>query len=174
MPAVGDKNIALVQLDLFAATIDASVSFEVHADGIDVKMGAGHLSSRMQRTYSLNSDFRNRKVPDCLGSHLATPQDDVTEERHLIGSSGEQVEALASDIESGGAAFGRRRLLAGLLGSAAAAFAAALVFPVRSLGPRPGKGLKRTAYAGYHYSASPKKHRRVCALIDAAGKGFGE
>jgi len=83
-----------------------------------------------------------------LWARLATPQDDVTEERHLIGSSGEQVEALASDIESGGAAFGRRRLLAGLLGSAAAAFAAALVFPVRSLGPRPGKGLKRTAYAG--------------------------
>jgi ubiquinol-cytochrome c reductase iron-sulfur subunit len=83
-----------------------------------------------------------------LWARLATPQDEVTEDRHLIGSPGEQVEALAEDIEAGGAAFGRRRLLVGLLGSAGAAFAAALVFPVRSLGPRPGKGLKRTAYHG--------------------------
>jgi ubiquinol-cytochrome c reductase iron-sulfur subunit len=83
-----------------------------------------------------------------LWARLATPQDHVTEERHLVGSPGKDVEALASDFEAGGAAFGRRRLLAALLGSAGAAFAAALVFPVRSLGPRPGKGLKRTAYAG--------------------------
>ena len=83
-----------------------------------------------------------------LWARLATPQDHVTEERHLVGSPEAQVEALAEDIEAGGAAFGRRRLLAGLLASAGAAFAAALVFPIRSLGPRPGKGLKRTAYAG--------------------------
>ena len=83
-----------------------------------------------------------------LWARLATPQDHVTEERHLIGSSEEQVEALTEDIEMGGAAFGRRRLLAALLGSAGAAFATALVFPFRSLGPRPGKGFKRTAYAG--------------------------
>jgi len=44
-----------------------------------------------------------------LWARLATPQDHVTEERHLMGSSGEQVEALASDFETGGAAFGRRR-----------------------------------------------------------------
>jgi ubiquinol-cytochrome c reductase iron-sulfur subunit len=83
-----------------------------------------------------------------LWARLATPQDHVTEERHLMGSEGEEMEALASDFDAGGAAFGRRRLLAGLLTSAGAAFAAALIFPVRSLGPRPGKGLKHTAYAG--------------------------
>ncbi|HEV8624180.1 MAG TPA: Rieske 2Fe-2S domain-containing protein [Acidimicrobiia bacterium] len=82
-----------------------------------------------------------------LWARLATPQDHVTEERHLVGSTEEQVEALASDFEAGGAAFGRRRLLVGLLASAGAAFGAALVFPIRSLGPRPGKGFKRTAYA---------------------------
>jgi ubiquinol-cytochrome c reductase iron-sulfur subunit len=81
-------------------------------------------------------------------ARLATPQDHVTEERHLLGSTGEGMEALASDFEAGGAAFGRRRLLVGLLASAGAAFGAALVFPIRSLGPRPGKGFKRTAYAG--------------------------
>jgi len=82
-----------------------------------------------------------------LWARLATPQDHVTEERHLVGSTEAQVEALASDFEAGGAAFGRRRLLVGLLASAGAAFGAALVFPLRSLGPRPGKGFKRTAYA---------------------------
>src|SRR3954451_4607743 len=34
--------------------------------------------------------------------------------------------------------------------------------------------VKRTAYEGYRYSATPKKHRKVCALINAAGRGFGE
>ena len=80
-------------------------------------------------------------------ARLATPQDHVTEERHPVGSTEEQVEALASDFGAGGAAFGRRRLLVGLLASAGAAFGAALVFPIRSLGPKPGKGFKRTAYA---------------------------
>ena len=83
-----------------------------------------------------------------LWARLATPQDHVTEERHLLESGGEGVEALVTDFDAGGAAFGRRRLLGGLLASAGAAFAAALVFPIRSLGPRPGKGFKRTAYAG--------------------------
>jgi ubiquinol-cytochrome c reductase iron-sulfur subunit len=81
-----------------------------------------------------------------LWARLATPQHDVVEERHLVGSTEEQVTALASDFGAGGAAFGRRRLLVGLLTSAGAAFGAALVFPIRSLGPRPGKGFKRTAY----------------------------
>jgi ubiquinol-cytochrome c reductase iron-sulfur subunit len=83
-----------------------------------------------------------------LWARLATPQDHVSEERHLLGSTGERMEALAADFEAGGAAFGRRRLLVGLLASAGAAFGAALLFPVRSLGPRPGRGFKRTAYAG--------------------------
>jgi hypothetical protein len=34
--------------------------------------------------------------------------------------------------------------------------------------------LKRQVFAGYHYAPSPKLHRKVCGLIDAAGKGFGE
>jgi ubiquinol-cytochrome c reductase iron-sulfur subunit len=81
-------------------------------------------------------------------ARLATPQDHVTEERQLLGSAGDEVAALTSDFEAGGAAFARRRLLVGLLASAGAAFGAALLFPIRSLGPRPGKGFKRTAYAG--------------------------
>ncbi len=42
----------------------------------------------------------------------------------------------------------RRKLLVGLAGGALVAFGAALIAPIRSLGPRPGGGLKRTAFAG--------------------------
>jgi ubiquinol-cytochrome c reductase iron-sulfur subunit len=79
----------------------------------------------------------------------ATPQDEVTEERHLLGSSEEEAEfeEVAAEVEQEAATFGRRRLLIGLAGSAFAAMGAALLFPIRSLGPRPGKDLKSTPYA---------------------------
>src|SRR3954469_11220722 len=34
--------------------------------------------------------------------------------------------------------------------------------------------IRRQASEGYHYSPSPKMHRKVCALVNAAGRGFGE
>ncbi len=80
----------------------------------------------------------------------ATPHDEVTEARHSVASSEESFEEVASEIESPqieGAPIGRRRLLIGLAGSAFAAMGAALLFPIRSLGPRPGKDLKSTPYA---------------------------
>jgi ubiquinol-cytochrome c reductase iron-sulfur subunit len=77
----------------------------------------------------------------------ATPQDEVTEERHLIASSDESFEEVAAEIEEEAVTLGRRRLLIGLAGSAFAAMGAALLFPIRSLGPRPGKDLKSTPYA---------------------------
>jgi ubiquinol-cytochrome c reductase iron-sulfur subunit len=77
----------------------------------------------------------------------ATPHDEVTEERHSVASSDESFEEVVSEIE-GDTNLGRRRLLIGLAGSAFAAMGTALLFPIRSLGPRPGKDLKRTPYAG--------------------------
>ena len=75
------------------------------------------------------------------------PDEEIIEEREPIASSEDQINAFRSDFEHGEQSVtGRRRLVA----SAAAAFTAlgaALLFPVRSLGPRPGKGLKVTAYA---------------------------
>lgn len=78
----------------------------------------------------------------------AMPHDEVSEERHLVASPDEQVAALAETIGTGTESIGRRRLLVGAAASAGAALGVALLFPIRSLGPRPGKGLKRTAYAG--------------------------
>jgi len=77
----------------------------------------------------------------------AMPQDEVTEARPSVASSEEEVEAFAADFEAGKEELGRRRLLFGLAASAFAAFGAALLFPIRSLGPRPGKGLKVTPYS---------------------------
>jgi len=75
------------------------------------------------------------------------PHDEVTEERKTLTSSEEDIAAFQADFVHGEQSMvGRRRLI----GTAAAAFAAlgaALLFPIRSLGPRPGRGLKRTAYA---------------------------
>src|SRR4051794_10099399 len=34
--------------------------------------------------------------------------------------------------------------------------------------------IRRQAFEGYHYSPSPRMHRKVCALVNAAGRGFGE
>jgi len=42
--------------------------------------------------------------------------------------------------------FGRRKLLTRMLGAAAGALGLALVFPIRSLGPSPGKSLLRTSW----------------------------
>jgi ubiquinol-cytochrome c reductase iron-sulfur subunit len=78
----------------------------------------------------------------------AMPHDLVTEDRESVASSEEEVEAFTTDLEAGAERIGRRRLLIGSAASAVAAFGAALLFPIRSLGPRPGKDLAHTPYAG--------------------------
>ncbi|MEY2431775.1 MAG: ubiquinol-cytochrome c reductase iron-sulfur subunit [Acidimicrobiaceae bacterium] len=77
----------------------------------------------------------------------ATPHDEVTEERHSVASSDESFEEVSAEIEGSAHLVSRRRMLIGLAGSAFAAMSAALLFPLRSLGPRPGKDLKSTPYA---------------------------
>ncbi|MGI8661909.1 MAG: Rieske 2Fe-2S domain-containing protein [Acidimicrobiales bacterium] len=77
-----------------------------------------------------------------------TPHDEITEERRSVASSEADVEAFTDDFEIGAEGMGRRRLLLVAAGSAITAFGAALLFPIRSLGPRPGKDLKHTPYEG--------------------------
>lgn len=76
------------------------------------------------------------------------PDEEVTEERKPLESTPEELEAVRRAVHHGDQSVVGRRLLVGSLGAALAALGAALLFPIRSLGPRPGAGLKRTAYAG--------------------------
>jgi quinol---cytochrome c reductase iron-sulfur subunit len=75
------------------------------------------------------------------------PHDDVAEERKPLASSEEEIAAFTRDFEAGEGNLGSRRLLLASAAGALTAFGAALLFPIRSLGPRPGRGLKQTAYA---------------------------
>jgi ubiquinol-cytochrome c reductase iron-sulfur subunit len=76
------------------------------------------------------------------------PSEDVAEERPPVASSEDDVAAFAADFEAGGSSLQRRRVLVATAGGACAALGVALLFPIRSLGPRPGRGFKQTAYKG--------------------------
>lgn len=85
----------------------------------------------------------------CVGfvtwaQHLL-PQGPFTDERHPMASSAADREGLDEDVERGGA-LSRRKLLVRTLGLAAAALGGAALFPIRSLGPRPGRALKVTPW----------------------------
>jgi ubiquinol-cytochrome c reductase iron-sulfur subunit len=75
------------------------------------------------------------------------PGEEVAEDRESLASSEEDVAAFRADYEAGGSSLRSRRLLLASAGGALAAFGGALLFPIRSLGPRPGTGLKRTPFA---------------------------
>ncbi|QXC61532.1 ubiquinol-cytochrome c reductase iron-sulfur subunit [Aquihabitans sp. G128] len=75
------------------------------------------------------------------------PHDEVTEERESLASTQEEIDDFRSAFEHGEQSVVGRRLLLGSAGAALTALGAALLFPIRSLGPRPGKGLKETAYS---------------------------
>ena len=76
------------------------------------------------------------------------PTEDVAEDRHPMESSEEDIAAFAADFQAGGSSLQRRRVLVATAGGACAALGVALLFPIRSLGPRPGRGFKQTAYKG--------------------------
>ena len=75
------------------------------------------------------------------------PTQEETEERGRLESTEEEVAAFTADFEAGEQALGRRGLLVKLALGAFGALGLALLFPIRSLGPRPGRGLKTTPYA---------------------------
>jgi ubiquinol-cytochrome c reductase iron-sulfur subunit len=76
------------------------------------------------------------------------PDEEVEEERGPLESTDEEIAAFRRDFEEGEATVARRKLLVRMGGAAIAALGAALIFPIRSLGPRPGRGFKRTPYHG--------------------------
>lgn len=71
------------------------------------------------------------------------PDTEEQEQRDLP-SSDEDVDAAQEAVEEGGEELARRRFLVRLLAAAGGALGVALVFPIRSLGPSPGRSLLET------------------------------
>jgi ubiquinol-cytochrome c reductase iron-sulfur subunit len=74
------------------------------------------------------------------------PEGEATDPRGEVGSSGDEQEATEESIAATERFFARRRMLLALLGAAAGALGFAALFPIRSLGPSPGRSLERTAW----------------------------
>jgi ubiquinol-cytochrome c reductase iron-sulfur subunit len=68
------------------------------------------------------------------------------EPRPPVPSTEEEVAAFVADFEHGGEGLARRGFLVKLMVGAVGALGLAALFPIRSLGPRPGRGLKETPY----------------------------
>ena len=86
------------------------------------------------------------------------PQGPYVQSRHELTSGPEEQEETTDTLEEGLESLDRRKLLVRLLGGAFVALGAALVFPIRSLGERPGGSLFKTPW---------RKNSRV---VDEHGK----
>ena len=74
------------------------------------------------------------------------PPEEVTEERHSLASTEEERAAFWGEVDRGEEELSRRGLLVKMAGASMAFLGAALLFPIRSLGPRPGRGFKQTPF----------------------------
>lgn len=80
------------------------------------------------------------------GKKILAGPDDV-EPREALPSPVAEVDEAQEAIEEGGERIARRRFLVRLLGAAGGALGVALLFPIRSLGPSPGRSLLETAWS---------------------------
>ena len=94
-------------------------------------------------------------------AHRFLPEGPDEEEREPTASSDEQLQALDAELVASEEEIGRRKLLVRLLAGAAGALGLAALFPIRSLGPKPGAGLKASPFtAGDHLVTSQGKRVR--------------
>lgn len=97
------------------------------------------------------------------------PDDPVVEAREPVASTEAEVEAFREEYEQGEHILTRRRLLVRSAGTALAALGAALLFPIRSLGPRPGAGLKSTPFRAGTYLVTADNARVRAADVNVNG-----
>jgi ubiquinol-cytochrome c reductase iron-sulfur subunit len=81
-----------------------------------------------------------------LWAHRFMPQGPYVQERAPLESSAAERRAFAEDFERGARVLERRTFMGRLLGLALLGLGAVAVFPIRSLGPSPGRSLFRTAW----------------------------
>lgn len=81
-----------------------------------------------------------------LWAHHGMPGRNDTEARHPLASTSEERRRFVSGFEEGERVLVRRSLLLKLLGGGLLTLGAAALFPIRSLGPRPGNSLDHTAW----------------------------
>ena len=74
------------------------------------------------------------------------PQGPYTEERDVLPSTDEMVTDFETDLERGEGWLARRGFLLKMLGVAGGALGLAALFPIRSLGPNPGRSLFQTKW----------------------------
>ncbi len=73
------------------------------------------------------------------------PQGPFVDNRHDLASPAKEVKAAADDLEQGGT-LTRRKMMVRSLGLAVGGLGLAALFPIRSLGPRPGRDLLQTPW----------------------------
>jgi len=89
--------------------------------------------------------FLSLGVGFVVWAHHLLPTAPHTEARPLLGTTPAERDELIEDLDRGGV-LERRRFLLGALTSALGAIGVALLFPIRSLGPRPGHALEHTPW----------------------------
>jgi ubiquinol-cytochrome c reductase iron-sulfur subunit len=80
-----------------------------------------------------------------LWAHRLLPQGPDVEPRDAVGGTAADQEAVGEELDRADVLH-RRPVLRGLLLGAVGAFGVAALFPIRSLGPRPGNSLRTTAW----------------------------
>jgi ubiquinol-cytochrome c reductase iron-sulfur subunit len=81
-----------------------------------------------------------------LWAHRFLPQGPYVQAREPLSSTREERAAFAESFERGTHPIGRRTFMARMLGLALGALGVAALFPIRSLGPSPGRSLFRTKW----------------------------
>ncbi|MEY2567946.1 MAG: ubiquinol-cytochrome c reductase iron-sulfur subunit [Actinomycetota bacterium] len=93
----------------------------------------------------LSLAFAGLAVGFVIWAHRLLPQGPAVQERHTLASPESEREELEDDFERV-EVLGRRKLLVRALVAAAGALGVAALFPIRSLGPRPGRSLSTTPW----------------------------
>jgi ubiquinol-cytochrome c reductase iron-sulfur subunit len=134
---VNERHAELVVAASFGVTVVAALALAaVYLNGGNVQ-AEGAL---------LGVAFAGLAVGFVLWAHRLLPSGPDVQERHELASSEAEREELEEDFERGHV-IGRRKIVVRALMAAAGALGVAALFPIRSLGPRPGKSLSRTPWS---------------------------